>query len=719
MLTLIANEEYNIEIDEKLVIPFHHNNPFLSNELSYSFPFTIPWSYKNEKYFRYMGRAHRFEQKTTKIPLRIQFGVFNVTGIMHILALNNDKRYEAVFYSNEGALYEEMADTLLNELDYGGIRTIVDPDPLATIMERILDYYTSLKGKIWPEVDYNLFPVRTGQYNEHFADPRHREFINHWNWYTEKFSDWGLNNTRRNAIPVSPFLFINTVIDYVFKNFDLKIVSNDLAKIPEACRTVLISYYISTAGTPYVNYQNLVPPGRTVKEFLKGVEDKFNVTFYVNYKTREVHILDNNRALLGETVKDVTSLSSNVFQLTDKRYAGILASAKASPGNIGPEKETWAEYLSQYGEPIVIYSEIQLPLSPASSDLGKIYYVQSTGMFIRVQYSEESEETAEIIYQPFSSDLFNVKAGDEESEIEIDGTSLPEQETAKEKLSEFWEFYIYALRAVSKTQWRVPASTVRNFGVENPNTTFPITFAYYYFAKAWGTLGFPSIYDYPQGIIANKDSIGAPIPGISHSLKYYGDDNLAITRHKNRIAFIQHGGSPVERQIHFTPEDLLTFKFWHQLRIDNENYLAESIKINFSMLSMEIENVVLYPAKLMLTDTREIRIMSQPLITPDPPPPDPDPEPGQEYSLQAYLLGDGFFTQFEACNSHNDVGMLFNSIYEGSVDGLIYWDSEGATWPANGWYAYDDGGDRKIALIEDQVITQLLAATDCSIYPAS
>lgn len=296
-------------VDEQTRIPLTITNPMFSNEGSHSLPFTVPWCEHNLAALGHPERVHSGKKSLTIIPnCTINAQPISETGTLEVVDCVTNSPIELAFITREGSFNSWANSTKLKDLDF--------PEGLYMSNGYIAPYIVAANANLpYPNSYFAMFPVivedngdydylgftkPTAAYHNNYNKPYNFPLIlNNWEYpyssNTEgKFVLW--ERLRQDLVSfklISPFLYVNALIDFIFTTANLRVKTNELTTIPELNRLCVLN------NSEYVLYNNkfnwdAMVPDMSVMEFLTAIENKFNCTRFVDMGKREVEILFND-----------------------------------------------------------------------------------------------------------------------------------------------------------------------------------------------------------------------------------------------------------------------------------------------------------------------------------------------------------------------------------------------------------------------------------------
>jgi len=325
MLSLKTINGESFDLADNFSVQFKFASPFLSEEGSYSLPCSIPATQRNLRLLDYPNIIDRREKYTYNSNVVLENGVRKIVGKIEITAITDFIEFN--IFMEEGEFYDRQQDVKLNELDWGP-----DRFPQNAQVDFDEEWRTAyLLDKIYPVADYAIFPVIFKN------DDKEIHVLNRM-YFRDNFCNQNslsfFYDVMQNNLPYcAPFLFLQYVINTIFRSIGLEIKRNDLSSIPEMNRIVVLHNTMNALNTVfsgdsykyYFNYKDLLPTC-SISEFINAVENTFACNFYYNFNSNEVNIISNNPLLIDPASIDLTKYLTSKPKPKIKKHAGITFS---------------------------------------------------------------------------------------------------------------------------------------------------------------------------------------------------------------------------------------------------------------------------------------------------------------------------------------------------------------------------------------------------------
>jgi hypothetical protein len=278
-------------------------NPMFNDVGSHSIPFSIPASGHNLKIFGFPARIERYtEFKNKEYPFYIYAeGLHILTGMLVVTSAVPDS-IECYFKSGNGDFWSAIKGKYLTDIELG------ESPEFATMTDAEL-YMKQSTVKAYPEVPFAMFPLLNYGMSKDFTEDEMTDatkgawrgvtMVNYWYPPLQKFL--------LEYSSVTPFLYLNYVIEKLWDTFGYSTSNNFLRNDDELNRLVMYnnhsSFWYDTAGNnpfiPFVDpavYPRKFDYGKCVQKydiskFIQGIENLFCATLFVNDRLKEVKLL--------------------------------------------------------------------------------------------------------------------------------------------------------------------------------------------------------------------------------------------------------------------------------------------------------------------------------------------------------------------------------------------------------------------------------------------
>ncbi len=297
-----------VEISKDLSITMNLKSPIFNEPGSYSYPFKMPNTPRNNIA---LGFRHRIPN-TGDIFHEFQGslywkGITLFTGTMKI-RVASDKGYEGYLMEGKGDWNYLRKKNTLQDVDFGLMEW--------TWEELRRNYINSCKGKVYPEVNM-AFPqiLNKSYFDELPTDPR---FLN-FNYYEDgQIGAYFPNQTQQGVIV--PMLFLRYVLKKIFENLRYGFDDQFFTADSDYNSLALFNAVDCNSGPEgYFGYSkiqilnNYHVPRMGMNDFFTGLESFFNLRMFVNSTTRIVQLKSVDKIVKEE---DYIEFSDRIISIT-------------------------------------------------------------------------------------------------------------------------------------------------------------------------------------------------------------------------------------------------------------------------------------------------------------------------------------------------------------------------------------------------------------------
>lgn len=518
-----------------------------------------------------------------QIAGRIKTKFLDLIGGWGINEASNDV-ISAYFKPSSGDFNSMIKDVRLRELDFGGVKYPAgfyeNGDPKA-----YLDILTHMNSKMdvsYPDSEYAAFcsympnaDTDNGTVNIKFINPvdfdesGDPEFIN----------PQDLNN--------SLYLFVGTVIDYLFANYGYRIEKNIFREdVNLKCLVIFNTFNIcAPLSSLYFDqarfdYKDLLPD-ITCGEFLKAVRDRFNIGFFINEQRRSVKIVSFDSMISGYGQQASGDRQIKGKTVDNNRIDGINFL------QMGPDEWCKHKFLSAEDEledPIIVMT--YRDILPATRQPGDLILVQSEPGYYRIKFTAPSTYEAVRL----CPDQFPYKEGNGEMEMtQLSG--IPAMTTLE---GETQYYLVGEDPASAEIDYLLPRCDLVGNGYGRPFTEFPLMFLFtrgIADCNVIPTAGDP-VYKYPLGTSDVYDATGNKISSANLALKWGGAYGLVQEYWANRLSWEQNIKKLIKTEL--LSDDIARLIDMGEVKpIGKSNYLVNSFEIEMTNKQERLRNVEL------------------------------------------------------------------------------------------------------------------------------
>jgi hypothetical protein len=565
-IELFANN-IKIPFGEKISLKFF--NPLFNDFGSHSFP--ISFSPKLPLVNKAFGFPNSQEVLNSGyIPARIKSSIIDLVGSWQI-SKSNRTTIEAYYKGSSGDFYSLIKEVYLQDIDYGGVKW---PAGEAAPWGQLVSHMNTMMETSYPDSEYVAFSAYMPNAESTGMEGDLR-FVNPLEYVGEETGEPTFSSGVYGNFSV--YLFVGTIIDYIFSNYGYKINANIFSRNSDLKKTVIFHNFNihAPAQSEYSNlaridYKRLVPH-RKCGDFLKAVSSRFNVGFFINEREKSVDIRSFDEIIAAGPAPEISGMKNKNTE--NGRITGVNFPHFAT--------DEWNDhsYVSketELADPIVVdkYRDIL----PATREHGDIIFVTSEQTYYTIEYSEDLAANEAIHTCP---DQLPYYEGD--ASVEYEQTSgAPAMYTETKNLDFAMEGDPPPM-GNTEVDYLLPRCDLVRNGYELPFTDFPIMFL---FARGIQNCyvvleeGAP-VYRYPMGSSDVYDAEGTKITDANLAIKWDGEYGLIEKFWKNRINWEQNLKKKITTGL--LGKDLLALIDMGQVkRIDNNNYLVNTLEIELS-----------------------------------------------------------------------------------------------------------------------------------------
>jgi hypothetical protein len=314
-----------IDVYHDISLAIKLTNPMFNDVGSHSIPFRIPASAHNLKVFGFPGRVERYtEFKNRQYPMYIYAeGLHLLTGNL-VITSADPSTIECYFKSGNGDFWSAVRDKTLQDIDLGESPTFATPNDA-------LAYMNSSTTSKYPEMPFAMFPlVNYGMATSLNEDDvpaqgwRGATMVNYWDPNASSFDlEWS---------SISPFLYLNYVIDKLLETFGLSESERFLLQIPELHKLVLynnVSHFWKENPAFPIPYPGARPTkfefknhvqAYSIIDFIVNLQSLFCATMFINDRLKESKfVLFKDLINSSEEVK-IQRVVSDINVITGEPY---------------------------------------------------------------------------------------------------------------------------------------------------------------------------------------------------------------------------------------------------------------------------------------------------------------------------------------------------------------------------------------------------------------
>jgi hypothetical protein len=558
---------------------------------SYTLPFTLPWCSHNLEKLNNPERGSRAKHLVQGEEFTIEANGFNERGYSNIVNLSPGDGVELSMLTREGAFWEWAKRT--------NLRSINIPHESGSMDISIPNFHATLQNYIdavWPEVDFAFFPIAS----DLISLDEYNQTANYNVWSERKlcitdYTIWNnpgdlyRNDGADRSSLITPFIYLNAVINWIAGTYGYVVDENFLASTAELRSSVVLNRSYNTTLVGYfVSFSQLLP-NVSVMDFLSAVEGMFGCNFYVfsNSKTISIkpwkdYVYSKPTPCHGQLItKEYTDRKS--FKLSAKHinspYISILNRAIDNP---------FFAFDTQ-PEPITDNKIYHTAASPNySTHPNKFVFSIALQSYFRFEW-EQNGGTWEYKAKCVHSNFYNRAANPflEEESLEIKAQLVPMiPVTCRQfyKNGSSNDYFTYTLIVPHFNTWDWIFSN-ENGVIGLDNQPSPISFAFNRGRQVnidFGTTLFGKTnFDMPWGSVDIYDKDGDVADGATIAFRFVADGNIHESFYKEK-EFFMNNSTAIYEIMHSDSQELLSKKICELLQIDGVNIIIESLDVSIT-----------------------------------------------------------------------------------------------------------------------------------------
>lgn len=581
MMEVYAN---NIRLPISETISLRLLNPSYNDVIGYSFPIRIDARLPEvKKAFGFAGELP--VDWAEEIEGRIRTDQVDLIGTWKITEASEDF-IETYFNTNSRNFYAELGNKLLSSLSYGGVKY---PEGLLATMEDMIDHYESKFEATYPTDDYVCFCAYTpNAYGENTTEDTFK-IVNEIEYTDEgvlQLKDKLDGNQTNNSL----YLFVGTVLDYLFAETGYQISKNVFREDANLMKLVIFNTY-NTRLTSAVDYTKLVP-GIPCRDFLKAITNRFNIGFFIDEGSKKVDIMYFDDLVSEGPVSLGTKFRMKPFA-DNRRTIGLTFPLNAP--------DEWSDHNINGVDDFLPFVPIEVDklrdISPGPLTLYNVYFVKAESAYYRVTYAESVYSATRVCMRNFPH-----TEGDSSGTEVVQYSGIPGMYTSV--LTQTWteqvwdpelETYVPTERTL-EVDVVMPRCDLKVTDILNPNEGYPLMFLFSrglqegYIAQGEGM---PESLTYPFANNDIYDAAGAAITDADMALNWKEDNGLIDAFWLNWINWELNLKKTVRGPL--TPEDIrILADFSRIVRIENNNFIVSKLDIELSGDRSEISEAILY-----------------------------------------------------------------------------------------------------------------------------
>lgn len=381
---------------------------------------TLPKTVNNVRLFDYANHPEITRAPRLKMPVIVSEGSYVRNGILYLSsAYNTDRTFSITIAFNEGIMYENMSDIMLNGLP----NLPVIEKPVAELIDDMNRYFTRDDTEDTLSVFQVYFKKQT--FTETVDDEQverdYREYTNR-----AKIDSDGAKLEIRDetiiiesneaitiAVPrgygITPFVRVWYLLDRIFAHYGYKVKENPFRDHFQLRRLCVLNNTIDAIVSGMLDYRQLLP-SVSVNDFLQSLYCRFGMRVFFNSNTNEVSLKLLRDIFRRKDYRQLGLASFPDIDYTTPRQVRLSASHSLDQSET--DTDTYEEFLAKHNNIIGTIRSLTLE----HIDVGGVYYDPRAGLFWQISTINRS-------YKIISSIQFDWNKKDEGLETEeITGT---------------------------------------------------------------------------------------------------------------------------------------------------------------------------------------------------------------------------------------------------------------------------------------------------------
>ena len=364
----------NVDLPDDFSFTMNLKSPIFGDIGSYSYPFRIPVTPRNASI---MGFGHRVESTTDRYLERqasFEWNGLSLFSGKSLLKTMNSKSYEGSIFDGSGDLNYQIKNNYLHQYDYGEMSWSLE--------HQAMTWINSCIDKVYPERPCAFPAILNDSYFETPQTELAMRFIN----YNDPYGDsriWYLSPLGHRT-PIIPMLYFRYVLEKLFAGMGYVLDDEFFSIYPDFNKLVLynsVSCNNEVGGLfPYFVthlYFNAHVPRVKLSDFFTGIENMFNVRFFVNQVTKTIRIVPLTLTL---TSSDYADFSSNVISISSEiedKVNGykLKMELDSDDGAFETQNAIEDDFLQSLAGSVVAVSD--LPPWPIAISLERRYVIQT------------------------------------------------------------------------------------------------------------------------------------------------------------------------------------------------------------------------------------------------------------------------------------------------------------------------------------------------------
>ena len=307
----VDSQPLDMADDFSLTLKF--TSPVFNSVGDHSYPFKIPATPRNQKILGWKHRVENAADAFREYDAALEvYGILIQTGSLKIRKASADT-YEGTLYMSKGDFFYRLKKDTMQDIDFNA------PFDFESEEDKIV-YINYLADKTYPESPI-CFPQILNE--KYFDDQPSDSRLNYMNWYDSGLikSSYLVGGENTPSVIV-PMLYLRYVLEKIFAGigyeFDDQIFSTDeefntlgLFNLVDCNTDFLAAGYFSYPKKEILfNYH---VPTMSLNDFLSGIENMFNVRFFVDMLLKKVTLKTVDSIIRSQ---EIVEFSSDVLSMS-------------------------------------------------------------------------------------------------------------------------------------------------------------------------------------------------------------------------------------------------------------------------------------------------------------------------------------------------------------------------------------------------------------------
>lgn len=346
MIQILINGE-PLDLPVGFSVQIEDTSPIFNDRGSQSIPATVPATVRNRRLLSFPDRLDRIAG--APIVAELRYGSYSRTGKLNLTECTSEGFSFNLGFDNSVA-YEKWQGKQLKELSSLPVLTPsagADVDVLLTMLYGI---YNGARADSQPLA---VFPiaVNNAAHGEGSANKIYWEFLNAPSGSTlnqpEVVRRVIGNELKNVTVPkgygVSPFLRVWKVLELIFEDFGVAMLSNPFKEYKTLSWLVVLNNAADACCRGEVNYYDLLPDC-TVQEFLNALWVRFGMVYAIDTEAKTVRVELIRDIICQPLHSDITAAQSAKKEVSFCTPQYIKLSARTSLEGAAPPKERLEDF---------------------------------------------------------------------------------------------------------------------------------------------------------------------------------------------------------------------------------------------------------------------------------------------------------------------------------------------------------------------------------------